>query len=94
MPLCPALRGDVDVSAVCQYHIREVKNVFEGPYKEYREASQKWERYKGSVPNPRPGAVSANATERTKKHDVRILINIKKNVTQYLEPKAKLKTHV
>ncbi|KAJ8415412.1 hypothetical protein AAFF_G00423920 [Aldrovandia affinis] len=48
--------GDVDVSAVCQYQIGEVKKVLEGPYKEYREASQKWERYTGPVPNPRPGA--------------------------------------
>ncbi|MCJ8747120.1 hypothetical protein PDJAM_G00149770 [Pangasius djambal] len=52
--------GDVDVSAVCQYHIGEVKSVFEGPYKEYREASQRWGRYTGVVPNPRPGACITN----------------------------------
>lgn len=59
MMLVPlSLRGDVDVSAVCPYHIGEVKSVFDGPYKEYREASQRWGRYTGAVPNPRPGAVS------------------------------------
>ncbi|CDQ79791.1 unnamed protein product [Oncorhynchus mykiss] len=48
--------GDVDVSAVCQYQIGEVKKVFDGPYKEYREGSQRWGRYTGTVPSPRPGA--------------------------------------
>lgn len=50
-------RGDVDVSAVCQYQIADVKKVFEGSYKEYREAAQRWGRYTGAVPMPRPGAV-------------------------------------
>lgn len=48
----------MDVSAVCQYQIGEVKKVFDGPYKEYREGSQRWGRYTGTVPSPRPGAVS------------------------------------
>ncbi|KPP68862.1 semaphorin-4C-like [Scleropages formosus] len=48
--------GDVDVSAVCRYQIDEVKNVFDGPYKEYRDPSQRWGRYVGTVPSPRPGA--------------------------------------
>ncbi|XP_069657215.1 semaphorin-4C isoform X1 [Haliaeetus albicilla] len=48
--------GDVDVSAICQYHILEVKKAFEGPYKEYREQAQKWGRYSDEVPSPRPGA--------------------------------------
>ncbi|XP_030647333.1 semaphorin-4C [Chanos chanos] len=52
--------GDVDVSAVCQYHIGEVKGVFDGPYKEYRENSQRWGRYVGTVPSPRPGACITN----------------------------------
>uniref|UniRef100_A0A671Q696 Semaphorin-4C-like n=1 Tax=Sinocyclocheilus anshuiensis TaxID=1608454 RepID=A0A671Q696_9TELE len=52
--------GDVDVSAVCQYQIGEVKNVFDGPYKEYRESSQRWGRYTGTVPSPRPGACITN----------------------------------
>lgn len=47
----------MDVSAVCQYQIGDVKKVFEGSYKEYREASQRWGRYTGFVPVPRPGAV-------------------------------------
>lgn len=49
----------MDVSAICQYHILEVKKAFEGPYKEYREQAQKWGRYSDEVPSPRPGAVSA-----------------------------------
>lgn len=53
------VRGDVDVSAVCQYQIADVKKVFEGSYKEYREAAQRWGRYTGTVPVPRPGAVRA-----------------------------------
>ncbi|NXA56706.1 SEM4C protein, partial [Nothocercus julius] len=48
--------GDVDVSAVCRYHILEIKKAFEGPYKEYREQAQKWGRYSDEVPSPRPGA--------------------------------------
>ncbi|NWX48706.1 SEM4C protein, partial [Steatornis caripensis] len=48
--------GDVDVSAICRYHILEVKAAFEGPYKEYREQAQKWGRYSDEVPSPRPGA--------------------------------------
>lgn len=55
--LLPCSRGDVDVSAVCQYQISNVKEVFKGSYKEYREASQRWGRYTGSVPTPRPGSV-------------------------------------
>ncbi|XP_015197371.2 semaphorin-4C isoform X2 [Lepisosteus oculatus] len=48
--------GDVDVSAVCQYQIGDVQRVFDGPFKEYREAAQKWGRYSGQVPTPRPGS--------------------------------------
>ncbi|XP_028940576.1 semaphorin-4C, partial [Antrostomus carolinensis] len=51
-----AVEGDVDVSAICRYHILEVKKAFEGPYKEYREQAQKWGRYSDEVPSPRPGA--------------------------------------
>uniref|UniRef100_A0A3Q2CKT5 Sema domain-containing protein n=2 Tax=Cyprinodon variegatus TaxID=28743 RepID=A0A3Q2CKT5_CYPVA len=53
--------GDVDVSAVCQYQIADVKKVFEGPYKEYRETSQRWGRYTGTVPSPRPGSCITNS---------------------------------
>ncbi|OWK51342.1 Semaphorin-4C [Lonchura striata] len=53
---CCARRGDVDVSAICRYPILEVRKAFEGPYKEYREQAQKWGRYSGEVPTPRPGA--------------------------------------
>lgn len=45
------------MSAICQYHISDVKKVFDGSFKEYREASQRWGRYAGTVPSPRPGAV-------------------------------------
>lgn len=45
------------MSAVCQYQIGDVKKVFEGSYKEYREASQRWGRYTGPVFSPRPGSV-------------------------------------
>lgn len=48
--------GDTDVSAVCQYQIKKVQHVFDGPYKEYKEQSQKWGRYSDQVPSPRPGA--------------------------------------
>ncbi|KAM6369835.1 LOW QUALITY PROTEIN: semaphorin-4C [Pluvialis apricaria] len=51
--------GDVDVSAICRYHILEVKKAFEGPYKEYREQAQKWGRYSDEVPSPRPGGVQS-----------------------------------
>lgn len=54
---CLCCRGDVDVSAVCQYQIADVKKVFEGAYNEYREASQRWGRFTGVVPSPRPGSV-------------------------------------
>ncbi|XP_068130980.1 semaphorin-4C-like [Hyperolius riggenbachi] len=51
-----ALWGDVAVSAVCQYDIQDIQNVFDGPYKEYREQAQKWGRYSDLVPTPRPGS--------------------------------------
>ena len=63
--VCVCFRGDVDVSAVCQYQIGEVKKVFDGPYKEYREGSQRWARFSGPVPSPRPGAVSRGEGEMT-----------------------------
>ncbi|KAF3696135.1 Semaphorin-4C M-Sema F Semaphorin-C-like 1 [Channa argus] len=53
--------GDVDVSAVCQYQIGDVKKVFEGPYKEYSEASQRWGRFTGTFPFPRPGSCITNS---------------------------------
>ncbi|KAJ8263444.1 hypothetical protein COCON_G00159010 [Conger conger] len=51
---------DVDISAVCQFRIGEVKEVFDGPYKENREASQRWGKYMGPVPSPRPGSCITN----------------------------------
>ncbi|KAK1332781.1 hypothetical protein QTO34_006312 [Cnephaeus nilssonii] len=48
--------GDVDLSAVCEYQLEEIQRVFEGPYKEYHEQSQKWGRYTDPVPSPRPGS--------------------------------------
>ena len=45
------------MSAVCQYHISDVKKVFNGDYNEYQDDSQRWTRYTGPVPSPRPGAV-------------------------------------
>ncbi|XP_064421337.1 semaphorin-4C [Latimeria chalumnae] len=51
---------DVSVSAICQYNITDIQKVFEGPYKEYREQAQKWVRYSGNVPSPRPGACITN----------------------------------
>lgn len=50
----------MDVSAVCQYQIGDVKKVFDGAFKEYREASQRWGRYTGAVPAPRPGSVRSH----------------------------------
>ncbi|GLD73938.1 semaphorin-4C [Lates japonicus] len=48
---------------LCQYYQRvsDVKKVFEGSYKEYREASQRWGRYTGAVPVPRPGSCITNS---------------------------------
>uniref|UniRef100_A0A669DJW8 Sema domain-containing protein n=1 Tax=Oreochromis niloticus TaxID=8128 RepID=A0A669DJW8_ORENI len=47
--------------AVRDYQISNVKEVFKGSYKEYREASQRWGRYTGSVPTPRPGSCITNS---------------------------------
>ncbi|CAL8346473.1 unnamed protein product [Lota lota] len=52
--------GDVDVSAVCQYQIGDVKKVFNGDYNEYQDDSQRWTRYTGPIPSPRPGACITN----------------------------------
>ncbi|KAI4821188.1 hypothetical protein KUCAC02_029130, partial [Chaenocephalus aceratus] len=51
-PSTPSGEGDVDVSAVCQYQISDVKKGFEGSYKEYREPSQRWGRYNRGGPCP------------------------------------------
>ncbi|XP_053126120.1 semaphorin-4C [Hemicordylus capensis] len=56
--------GDVDVSAVCRFQIEDVQKVFEGPYKEYKEQSQKWGRFAEQVPFPRPGACITNSLRR------------------------------
>ncbi|XP_041065267.1 semaphorin-4C [Carcharodon carcharias] len=53
--------ADVDVSAVCQYRIKDIQQAFDGPYKEYRDQAQKWGRYSGKVPSPRPGACIMNS---------------------------------
>lgn len=55
-PFCN--RGDMDLSAVCEYQLEQIQHVFEGPYKEYSEQAQKWARYTDPVPTPRPGSVS------------------------------------
>ncbi|XP_075904373.1 semaphorin-4C [Nelusetta ayraudi] len=65
--------GDVDVSAVCQYQIADVKKVFEGAYKEYREASQRWGRFTGVVPSPRPGSCITN-TDRDSGYNSSLLL--------------------
>lgn len=51
-------RGDMDLSAICEYQLEQIQQVFEGPYKEYSEQAQKWARYTDPVPSPRPGSVS------------------------------------
>jgi hypothetical protein len=48
----------MDLSAVCEYQLEQIQQVFEGPYKEYSEQAQKWARYTDPVPSPRPGSVS------------------------------------
>ncbi|XP_028653448.2 semaphorin-4C [Erpetoichthys calabaricus] len=48
--------GDVDVSAVCRYNLADITKVFNGPFKEFRESAQKWGRYTGQIPTPRPGS--------------------------------------
>ncbi|XP_062399079.1 semaphorin-4C [Sardina pilchardus] len=52
--------GDVDVSAVCQYQVEDMRRVFNGPYKEIQQGSGRWTRYRGAVPSPRPGACITN----------------------------------
>ncbi|RMB91084.1 hypothetical protein DUI87_32682 [Hirundo rustica rustica] len=54
-PLCPQ-GGRGRLCHLPLPHILEVKKAFEGPYKEYREQAQRWGRYSGEVPSPRPGA--------------------------------------
>uniref|UniRef100_H3AC58 Semaphorin 4G n=1 Tax=Latimeria chalumnae TaxID=7897 RepID=H3AC58_LATCH len=56
--------GNVKNSAVCQYDIADVRAAFEGPYMEYLEASQKWSRYTGEVPRPRPGSCITDTSRR------------------------------
>uniref|UniRef100_UPI00398ECE1A semaphorin-4C isoform X2 n=1 Tax=Pristiophorus japonicus TaxID=55135 RepID=UPI00398ECE1A len=57
--------ADVDVSAVCQYTIKDIQWVFDGPYKEYWDQAQKWSRYSDKVPNPRPGSCITNSHRRS-----------------------------
>ncbi|XP_072915368.1 semaphorin-4C [Hemitrygon akajei] len=53
--------ADLDVSAVCQYRIKDIRQAFDGPYKEYREQAKKWGQYSDKVPSPRPGACITNS---------------------------------
>lgn len=57
-----APRGNVGLSAVCAYKIKDVEDVFsKGKYMQKATVEQshtKWVRYNGITPTPRPGAVS------------------------------------
>jgi len=50
------------VSAVCAYHVSDIRNIFnEGKFKTpvaVETSHVKWVMYTGEVPVPRPGAVS------------------------------------
>ncbi|XP_039631356.1 semaphorin-4G-like [Polypterus senegalus] len=47
---------NVKASAVCQYSIKDIQKVFNGPYVENQDTSLKWNEHTGEVPQPRPGA--------------------------------------
>ncbi|KAI5606805.1 semaphorin-4G, partial [Silurus asotus] len=48
---------NVKASAICRYSIKDVQQVFEGPYMENQEdAGTKLTEYTGKVPDPRPGS--------------------------------------
>ncbi|XP_067858188.1 semaphorin-4G isoform X2 [Heptranchias perlo] len=47
---------NVQMSAVCQYTIADVRKTFEGPFKEDQESPHRWSRYTDKVPEPRPGS--------------------------------------
>ncbi|XP_062374943.1 semaphorin-4G-like isoform X2 [Sardina pilchardus] len=47
---------NVKASAICQYSIGDMWQVFEGPYMESQDTSYKWSEYTGKTPEPRPGS--------------------------------------
>ncbi|KAL4612924.1 semaphorin-4G [Arapaima gigas] len=52
-------RMNVKTSAICQYSIKNVQKVFDGPFMETQES--KWTEYMGKVPEPRPGSCITDA---------------------------------
>ncbi|XP_032889917.1 semaphorin-4G [Amblyraja radiata] len=55
---------NVQISAVCQYTIADIRKAFEGPYKEVQESARWWARYTGAVPTPRPGSCITDAFKK------------------------------
>ncbi|XP_069774116.1 semaphorin-4C isoform X2 [Narcine bancroftii] len=57
--------ADLDVSAVCQYRMKDIQRAFDGPYKVFRDQAQKWGQYSDKVPNPRPGSCITNSHRKS-----------------------------
>ncbi|XP_069756213.1 semaphorin-4G-like isoform X2 [Narcine bancroftii] len=47
---------NVQISAVCQYNIMDIRKAFEGPYKESQDSPCRWSKYMDRIPEPRPGS--------------------------------------
>ncbi|XP_067836127.1 semaphorin-4F [Heptranchias perlo] len=49
-----------DVSAVCAYKIADVQKAFDGQFMEYKRETDKWDVFRGDIPDPRPGTCITN----------------------------------
>uniref|UniRef100_UPI00398EE7B7 semaphorin-4F n=1 Tax=Pristiophorus japonicus TaxID=55135 RepID=UPI00398EE7B7 len=54
-----------DISAVCAYRITDVQKAFDGQFMEYKRDVDKWDVFRGEIPDPRPGTcITSQLKER------------------------------
>ncbi|XP_053476981.1 semaphorin-4G isoform X6 [Ictalurus furcatus] len=73
---------NVKASAICRYSIKDVQQVFEGPYMENQEdAGAKLTEYTGKVPDPRPGSC---ITDRLRERGINLSTDLPDDVLHFV----------
>ncbi|XP_078260548.1 semaphorin-4F isoform X2 [Rhinoraja longicauda] len=70
-----------DVSAVCAYNIVDVQAAFNGQYMEYKREADKWNVFRGEIPDPRPGMC---ITDQLKKRGYNTTLHLPDNVLMFI----------
>ncbi|XP_078410909.1 semaphorin-4F-like [Cetorhinus maximus] len=69
------------VSAVCAYKIADVQKAFDGHYMEYRRETDKWDVFRGEIPDPRPGTCISN---QMKERGYKTSLDLPDNVLMFI----------